>query len=116
MLMIAFFADLIYFTGYYCEEFCICLMLCVFLLSPHLVLVFRMVGVVLLQRGEVTALWAGLNAGVQLIQLQKVTIFCHILTGQMGNHHSLLQFATALQDRTADVKFGYSHLGNITDR
>lgn len=108
--------DLIYFTGYYCEDFCICVMFCVLLLSPHLVLVFRVVGVVLLQRGEVTALWAGLNAGIQLIQLQKVPIFGHILTGQMGKHHSLLQFATALQDRTADVKFGYSHLGNITDR
>lgn len=34
----------------------------------------------------------------------------------MGNHHSLFQVATALWDRAADVRFGYSHLGDITDK
>lgn len=34
----------------------------------------------------------------------------------MGNHHPLLQVAAALWDWTADVRFGYSHLGNITDK
>ncbi len=34
----------------------------------------------------------------------------------MGNHHPLLQVAAALWDRTADVRFGDSHLGDITDK
>lgn len=46
-----------------------------------LVLVLGAAGVVALQRGEVTALGAGFGAGVQLTQLQKVTILCHVLAG-----------------------------------
>lgn len=82
----------------------------------YLVLVLRAVGVVFFQRRELTALGAGLDAGIQLTQLQKVSIFCHILTGQMGNDQSLLQVATALWDWTADVRFGHSHLGNVIGR
>lgn len=78
--------------------------------TSYLVLVLRAVEVVLLQAGEQTALGARLGARVQLTQLQKVTILCHVFVGQMGNHHSLLQVAAALRDRTADVKFGDSHL------
>lgn len=82
--------------------------------SSYLVLVLGAVEVARLQRGELAALGAGFGARVQLTQLQKVTVFRHIFIGQMGNHHSLLKVATALWDRTADVRFGYSHLGNIT--
>lgn len=71
----------------------------------HLVLVLRAVGVVLLQRGEQTTLRARLGAGVQLTQLQKVMILCHVFFGQVGNHDPLLQVAAALIDRTADMRF-----------
>lgn len=83
---------------------------------PYLVLVLWAVWVVFFQRGELTALGAGLGAWIQLTQLQKVSIFCHILIGQMRNHHSLLQVAAALWDWTADVRFGHAHLGNVISR
>lgn len=72
------------------------------------------VGVVLLQGGEQTTLRARLGAGVQLTQLHKVMILCHIFLGQVGNHHPLLQVAAALIDRTADVRFRKSHLVGST--
>lgn len=80
----------------------------------HLVLVLRAVGVVLLQGGEQTTLRARLGAGVQLTQLHKVMILCHVFLGQVGNHHPLLQVAAALIDGTADVRFGQSHLVGST--
>lgn len=51
------------------------------IMSSYLVLVLGAVGVVLLQRGELTALGAGFGARVQLTQLQKVTILCHVFIG-----------------------------------
>lgn len=74
----------------------------------------RAVGVVLLQSGEQTTLRTRLGAGVQLTQLQKVMILCHVFLGQAGSHDPLLQVATALIDRTADVRFGKSHLVGST--
>ncbi|TNN54067.1 hypothetical protein EYF80_035688 [Liparis tanakae] len=35
--------------------------------------------------------------------------------GLVGDHQPLVQVAAALGDRTADVRFGHSHLGNIGD-
>lgn len=80
--------------------------------SPHLVLVLGAAGVVVLQRGELAALGAGLGARVELAQLQEVAILRHVLARQMGNHQPLLQVAPAFRDRTADVGFEYSHLAN----
>lgn len=79
--------------------------------STYFILVLRAVGGVRLERSELTALGAGLCARIQLTQLQEVTIFCHLLFGQMGNHQSFLQVATTLRDRTADKSFPHSHLG-----
>lgn len=50
-------------------------------LSSYLVLVLRPGGVVLLQRGELAALGAGLGTRVQLTQLQEVSILCHVIIG-----------------------------------
>lgn len=50
-------------------------------LSSYLVLVLRPGGVVLLQRGELAALGAGFGTRVQLTQLQKVSILCHVIIG-----------------------------------
>jgi len=79
---------------------------------PYLVLVFRAVWVVRLQGGELAALGAGLRAGVQLTQFQKVTVLCHLFIGQMGDHQSLLQGATTLCDRTSNESFARPQLGN----
>lgn len=78
----------------------------------YLVLVLRAVGAVLLQTGEQTTLRARLGAGVQLTQLHKIMVLCHVFLGQVGNHDPLLQVAAALIDRTADVRFRKSHLGD----
>lgn len=78
----------------------------------YLVLVLRAVGAVLLQGGEQTTLRARLGAGVQLTQLQKIMVLCHVFLRQVGNHDPLLQVAAALIDWTADVRFRKSHLGD----
>lgn len=79
---------------------------------PHLVLVLvlRAVGVVRLQGGEVVALGAGLGAGVQLAQLHKVAVLCHLFTGQIRHHQSLLQGPVTCPVWTADDGFAHLHL------
>lgn len=78
----------------------------------HLVLVLRARGAGAAEGSEVSAAGAGLGAGVQLTQLQEVTVPEQVLAGQVRDHRRVLQHPVALRDGTADVHHAHLDLDN----